>query len=197
MIKFPEKGSFGYFKRKKKMNLTFSILSFAAVLIIFFTGVIIYHNNKSIFTVIATVSVLPAAKILISYLILLPYNSDTREHFLEITSVMSKQPEAVILSDILLASPEKSIIAGTIVINNGDILIYSDHKKAVPATTDAYIKKILESCNYSSVKTYTDYKTFLSHLKSSADAAQIDESQLERVRTTTDRIERTILTYTI
>ena len=69
-MRLPEKGSFGYFDRKKKLTLTATIISFLIVAVIYATGIFIYHTNKSVFTVIAALSVLPAAKIFVSFLVI-------------------------------------------------------------------------------------------------------------------------------
>ena len=79
MFRLPDKGTFAYFKNRKKVTGRLTAIGFLTVLVIFLTGVIIYHNNKSIFTVIAAVAVLPAAKMLVSYIITAGFESVSKE----------------------------------------------------------------------------------------------------------------------
>lgn len=198
MFQLPDKGTFGYFDKKKKMHLILTILGFLSVLIIFLTGVITYHHNKSIFTVIAAVAVLPAAKMLVGYIILAPYYSVSKEQYEEITSLIKEQEDCRILCDILLASQEKSMIAGMTVLCAGHILMYTDSKRADAAGTEAYLKKILESCQYSSVKLYTDYKVFKKQIcRLIATSVTETEDEKKRQKTMCERIAHNILIYTI
>ena len=74
-----EKGEYGYIDRLKKQKLILSAGSFIIVLIIFLTGIIIYHTNKSIFAVIAALSALPAAKLLTMYIAIYPYSTGDKD----------------------------------------------------------------------------------------------------------------------
>lgn len=201
MLKLPEKGSLGYFDRKKKFTLAASVVSFLIVVIIYVAGILIYHTNKSVFTVMAAVAVLPAAKILISYIIVAPYKSFPRDRYEEIESLIGKNKEGRILCDILLASAEKSIIAGTVVIWRENVFMFSDNKKAQPGEAENYMKKILENCNYSSIKMYTDYEQFKRRIQQSAagfaGVEESDEKSLQRLKNMRERIEHNICIYTV
>ena len=82
MFRLPDKGTFAYFKNRKKVTGRLTVIGFLTVLVIFLTGVIIYHNNKSIFTVIAAVAVLPAAKMLVSYIITAGFESVSKKNMM-------------------------------------------------------------------------------------------------------------------
>jgi len=157
-MRLPEKGSFGYFDRKKKLTLTATIISFLIVAVIYATGIFIYHTNKSVFTVIAALSVLPAAKIFVSFLVIAGCRSLSIEQKNELCFLTEENTDCRILYDILLASEEKALIAGTIVIIKEHVLMYSDSKKAEVPAAERYIKKILKDCPPVSVKMYTDFE---------------------------------------
>ena len=197
MFQVPDKGSFGYFDKKKKKSLAASILSFAAVFIIYITGILIYHTNKSIFTVIAALAVLPAARILISYIVIAFYKSIPLKQYEEISSIMGESETNQILCDILLASEKKSILAGMIVIYNGNILMYSDNKKANPREAESYMKKILESCNYTSIKMYTDYETLKEKVQQNTFDGKRDENTILWYKNMCEHITQAIFRYTI
>lgn len=173
-MKLPEKGSFGYFDKKKKLTLTATIVSFLIVAAIYAAGIFIYHTNKSIFTVIAALSVLPAAKVFVSFLVISGCRSLPAEQKEELCLLTAETRNCRILYDILLASEEKALIAGTIVILEEHILMYSDSKKADAQSTENYIKKILEGCPYSSVKMYTEFGQMKKKLQQYAATASGD-----------------------
>ena len=73
---------------------------------------------------------------------------------------MDSEEKGIVLCDILLASKEKSMIAGMVVLCDGNILMYTDSKKANPQETENYVKEIMQNCNYTSIKQYTDFVPF-------------------------------------
>lgn len=160
MFKIPEKGSPGYIDKKKKQNLILTIGSFAMVLLIYLTGIFLYHNNRTIFTVIAVVAVLPAAKMMIAYLVLFPYRSVSQKQVTEMQDIFRGRPDCRILCDILLASQEKSMPANLVIVCGGNVIGYSDDKKTDISETEHYLKKILTGRGYTSVKMYAEYETF-------------------------------------
>jgi hypothetical protein len=202
MLKLPEKGSEGYFGQKKKINGIATAISFLLVILIYVTGIFLYHTNKSIFTVMAAVCVLPAAKAAVSYLILVSCHSATKDQCRQVQALVSDIPAASVLYDILLASEERSLMAGMIVIINGNILMFTEDKKANPAATEKYVKKLLENCNYSSVKQYLSFDTFFQRVSNLAHSENAnhragDEKESIRMQTMCERIKKQLLIYAI
>ena len=68
-----EKGEFGYLKYKRSFNLLLTIIAFLIIAAVFVTGLIIFKSRNNYMTLVATVLVLPGAKIAVSYFILLPH----------------------------------------------------------------------------------------------------------------------------
>jgi len=201
-MKLPEKGSFGYFDKKKKITLTATIISFLIVAAIYAAGIFIYHTNKSIFTVIAALSVLPAAKVFISFLVIAGYHSFPKELKDELCLLTAETEDCRILYDILLASEEKALLAGTVIISGGHILMYSDSKRANVQAAENYIKKILNGCPYHSVKMYTDFEQMKKNIRQNKNG-QNENGQNEnygksrQLENGYGHIVETILIYTI
>lgn len=202
-MKLPEKGSFGYFDKKKKITLTAAIVSFLIVAAIYAAGIFTYHTNKSVFTVIAALSVLPAAKIFVSFLVIARCHSLSIEKKEELCALTANLKECRILYDILLASEEKPLAAGTVVILGGHILLYSDVQKTDAQAVENYIKKILEGCPYTSVKMYTNFEQMKNQIRQNKngqkDNIQKDNIQQENIQkgNNCEHIEKRILIYTI
>jgi len=181
--KKPEKGHFGYINHYKKIKGIIGFLSLAMVFVIYFTGIIIYHSNKTIFTVMAAVATLPAAKFLIAYIIAFPYKSaeksiydslisgcknsgwlaiDSDEPSCESNAEYIKDDKAVLLADMIFTYDKYIMYVDYIIINRGHVFAYSSHKKTDKKYAEGYIKKILDNfCNYKSYKFYTEESLFI------------------------------------
>lgn len=57
-----KKGTYGYLRQKRTMSLIKSILLLAAVFLIYFLALRHYHTNKNVFSILAAVMALPAAR---------------------------------------------------------------------------------------------------------------------------------------
>lgn len=166
------KGEYGYIDSEKKQKLTLTVLSFIAVLVIFLTGVIIYHTNKSIFAVIAAVSALPAAKLLTIYISMRPYSSGDKEMYKKLKVIADKNDEykAIVGADFIITSRDKAMNIQFAYITAGKVICYADNKKASAKEIETYIKEIFdnEGCHYSAVKVFDDEKKFLKHVEAIA-----------------------------
>lgn len=156
-----DKGEYQYINNRKHRLLLFSSLSLLVVLIIFLTGIIIYHTNKSIFAVIAAVSALPAAKLVTLYAVIIPYNTGDKTIYDRLCELKAKQ-KGVIVCDLAIASSTKTSFIQFAYIADEKVILYTDYKKIDINYAEKYIKDILnQNCNFSSVKLYTDKKKFL------------------------------------
>ena len=167
--KKPEKGQYGYVNYTKKKRLICTILSFIAVLIIFFTGVIIYHTNKSIYTVLAAVSSLPAAKLLITYIVIAPYHTGSKTLYDRLSALQRENTgyQAILAGDMVITSTQKAMYIQFAYIINGHLIMYTDDKKTDIKKTEDYIKDILkENCSYSMIKLYKSEEDFIKQVSS-------------------------------
>ena len=60
--KHPGKGDYGYYAYEKKKRIGIVCLLFGICLGIYITGLIMTHTNKNMFSLVAILGVLPAAK---------------------------------------------------------------------------------------------------------------------------------------
>lgn len=164
-MKKPEKGQYGYIDYTKKKLLIMSIISLASVLIIFFTGVLLYKTNKSIFSIIAAVASLPAAKLITGYIVLKPYKSADMELFNLLTSMANENTEykAIIGADLIISSTQKAMNIDLAYIINGKVICYTNHPKTDAKELEKYLKEIFEKdgCQYSQIKVFIDDKKYL------------------------------------
>ncbi len=165
----PDKGQYGYIDYSKKKLLIMSLVSLVSVFIIFFTGIIIYNTNKSLFSIIAAVAALPAAKLLTGYIVLIPYKTDRSNVFSSLNNIakLNTQYDAIIGADFIISSPSKAMSIAFAYIIDGKVLCYIAHHKTDAKETEKYLKEIFDNneCQYSQIKAYKDETKFIKAVK--------------------------------
>ncbi len=191
-----DKGNFGYIDYTKKWKSILGFGSLIMVLVIYFTGVITYGHNKSLFTVIAIVSMLPTAKFLVGFIIIARFKSSAKNIYEKLIPYCNNKkyayineewiyeiPEeeiapqeectATMLSDLIFTFGDHIMNVDYIIINRGHVFAYSDDKKLDKEYTKDYVKKLLDNhCNYKSYKFYTEENVFLKDVLNDINANQ-------------------------
>ena len=120
-----EKGEFGYLKYKRSFNLLLTIIAFLIIAAVFVTGLIIFKSRNNYMTLVATVLVLPGAKIAVSYFILLPHKVCDKELH---TSVEAAKGELSALYDVIVSNSKKPIGVCAMVISDSTVIALSYDK---------------------------------------------------------------------
>ena len=117
------KGNFNYIDSRRKSQLFKSILAFGICLSIFLLGLALNNNSKNnIFTIFAVLGVLPSTKILISYILLIPYHSVSKELY---EKVKPNVPENVVFyTDVVFTSEERSMMLDFVAIDRHFLIGY-------------------------------------------------------------------------
>lgn len=200
MIKTNEKGAFGYLDKKKKNQLMIAVFSLLMVAVICLTGIILYNTRKSLFAVLAALSALPAAKMLVEYLVIMPYHSVKEEVRRNIEAVCGDGEYCRILYDVVLSSSDKAMCAGCVFIKNGHVYGFTEHYKKEPkrlADIEKHIKFILDaSCNYSAIKMFDDSQKFLSAVKAEQCSEKtMSAGELDGLKDMNERIQKQLKIY--
>lgn len=151
------KGDYGYLQKSKIFQLTISLVLMIMVLVIFYTGYIKYGNTKNIFTVFAVISVIPAAKFMVTYIVMAPFKGVTIDEYEGLKSFLN----TVLLYDLLISSTEKIINVKIAAIRDNSVYIYVPDKKYNKTDVEKYIRSFLEKeCNVTTVKMISGYKEY-------------------------------------
>lgn len=178
-----DKGVYGYMSNRKHRLLVLSILSLTAVVIIFLTGIIRYHTNKSIFAVIAALSALPAAKFLTLYFAIFKYKTGD-EAFYKTLKEIADTNNATLICDTAISSTTKISYIQFSFICGGRVLMYTEDPKTDITFATNHIKKTLDqNCNYSMVKIFTSKDKMLEHVKNteSQEKTAMDERIADKI----------------
>jgi hypothetical protein len=173
------KGTAGYLDRQKKIEWLKVLLSFGLVLAIFFVGYFTTGTRKNLFTLVAILGCLPAAKILVGLITRFPYRSlepgkakEIREH----------APNVRVLFDFVFTTYEKILPVESIVIYNNTICGYAASYKTDVDFAAKHLKKMMQDNGYSkvTVKIFHDYKAFLARAEGMSDIAGIEKADYSR-----------------
>lgn len=152
------KGDKGYLSHLKKINLIKVLISFAVVFVVFFTGIIINGDRNSLFTVIAILLVLPAAKMAVNYIVLLPHKSCPDKLSCELENICTN---ITCKYDLIFGSSKSPIGTFAVVITDTDIIAFSNEavdEKAFNESLQNFIKNDNLTVN---VKLFSNENTFV------------------------------------
>lgn len=111
------RGEYGYIDTQKKKQLIKTIIAFLIAAGIFVLGLALNKWQKNnIFTIIAALAVLPAAKIMIRYILIFPFRTSSSE-FHQRLEQATESGENVI-EDVILATTQKALGFYAIVVTN-------------------------------------------------------------------------------
>lgn len=165
-MKIHEKGTFEYLKRKKQQNLLITVIAFVIVFAVFFAGLIIFKTRNNYCTLVATVLVLPAAKFAVSYFVLLPHKSATKE---QKEAVQEAAEKLNCCYDCVFSNSKSPVGTQVVVVTDNTICALTQEIKADKVLFETSLRDFLKNDKLSvTVTLYTDEKTFLSRVKNLA-----------------------------
>ena len=170
----------GYIKWEKQKKLMAVILYVIIGVAIFVTGYLLNDHSKSnVFTVVAVVLVLPAAKHAVAFIILAPYHTLAEDAFQNVIGHLP--PEAVVLTDYVFSSPEKVMGLAYLMLYEGNAIGLVANDKQELNYMNTYLGKGIHdlSPNYH-VKIVADETDFL-RLCDKANHVEITDKQQEAV----------------
>lgn len=154
-----KRGEYGYIAEQKKWRLLKTIVSFAIVFTIFLVGWHINKTRNSILTVLCVVAALPAAKMAVSYLVLMKYKTPTLENY---TQLLSKIDIDNVLSDLVISSTDKPMHLDFIVVYNSKVYCYTSDAKLNISDTEKYMQSFIKKeYRITALKIFDDFNTFL------------------------------------
>lgn len=131
-----EKCTLGYLKKRKKAEVLWILLFVVLGVAIFLIGYLWSGVRANIFTVMAVLLVLPAAKHLVALIAMFRKKSVTKERY---EKVKQAAKEAILYTDYVFTSTEKIMHLDFLIVKNGNVLgVIAKSKQDVP-----YLKQYL------------------------------------------------------
>ncbi|MDE7061429.1 MAG: hypothetical protein K2O71_07545 [Lachnospiraceae bacterium] len=173
--KRPVRGEMGYLDSQKKYRIEKTLLYVFIGIAIFVLGLCLNKFEKTnIFTVIAVLMVLPAAKALVGVIVLFPYRSVSSERVEKVQSLLSG--EDVMYTDMVFTSPDKVMFLAFLVIKQDEILCLAGREKEDLRYIEKYLREELKK-RMLSKKLYVtaEEKNFLERVAHAEPAKEISK----------------------
>ena len=157
-----EKGQPGYLRVQKTRYLLWAVVEFAVVAAVFILGYVQTGKKENLFTVVAIVGCLPAAKMLVEFIPMYPHQGIEPSKYREIEE---KAPLVTRVYDLLITSTGKGMPVEAFVIYG-----------------HGAIKKTLLDQRYDkmTVKIFHDYSMFLARAEGLNNIAAVERQESDR-----------------
>lgn len=179
MIKY-QRGDWGYIKKKKFMMLLLALIMAAVGVGIYLMGYFLNENsNRNLFTILAVLMVLPGAKFLVSFLVLLPYQTPKKEQY----DILKKSMPAhsKLFSDMVITSTEKVMNLDFILVSNQYVVgVVGKEKQDIAYIQDYLTKGVRNWSSNSIIKVCTSVDEMLRIVKK-IEEKEINKEEEEKV----------------
>lgn len=136
------KGTYQYIKKQTITELIKTFLLFAMAFGIYFIGLINLGTNKSLWSIIAVLGLLPASKSLVGLIMLLRYRSLNADLYAELAAA-SKEHD--VLFENVLTTSKKSYFVPVIFCLNNNLIGYCENSKDSNKELTAHINNVLNN----------------------------------------------------
>jgi len=165
-----EKGIFGYIKKQRVIEIIKTVFMFACAIGLYLIGFITLKTNKSIWTILAVLSILPAAKSAVNMIMFIRFSSISNDDYLLIDKSHGSIP---VKYEYVFTTSEKSYYVTSAACCDNTVIVLLDNKKAGknknqrPQELKNHIMAAIEREGFSgySLKIYTDINDYVRRLK--------------------------------
>lgn len=159
------KGTYGYIKDKKKKQLIYTAIIAVVAIAIFIAGYLLNKNSKNnVFTILAILFALPGAKMLVGFIIVAPYRSMENDKYEKLCKVVP--PNATLLADLVITSPEKVMNLDCMVIDDRHVLALLGKEKQDASYIQTFLARTIKNHGFvCEVKLMTDFDKFYLRVK--------------------------------
>lgn len=134
-----EKGTRGYISARKKLAALCTLISFGVAAGVFILGLCLNNFEKgNIFTIVAAVLVIPAAKFLVSFIMFFPYKTVSEDQYNRVMAVL--QPEDAAFADVVMTSTEHVLNMAYIVMVGDKLFVLEGRAKEKWQFTKEYLQ---------------------------------------------------------
>ena len=156
-----QKGDAGYLRRRKRLLILEAVVSFGLVAALVIAGYVTTKTKLNLLTVVAVLGCLPASRILVNLIMVMPHDSIDEATELEISAVTEEL---------------------TVAIYNNTICGYVPVKKVDVDYAAKHIKSIMKQNQFDKVvvKLFHDYKAFLTRAEGMNNIASVEQQDTRK-----------------
>lgn len=179
--KKPEKGDYGYLKRRQRFEIIKTVILFAICLAVYITGYIQAGKRENLLTVVAIVGVLPASKSAVSMIMFVRYRQTGRQLYDKLKPYTEK---GELMFDLIFILNQKAVKTECVVAADGNLVVYTKNTDFTETQIAKQLKNFLGNNgkgNYG-VKVCVSEKAFLEQALSRLNASDRSEEMRTKDR---------------
>lgn len=168
------KGEPGYIKTRKLKYLAGAVVEFGIVAALVVLGYMQTGNRLNLLTVAAVLGCLPAAKMLVEFITMMPYKGIEVDIYKEIEE---KAPLLSKAYDLVITGNDKIMPVDVFVISDYTVCGYSSNEKTDDAKVAKYLKDMLKNNHVEkvTVKVFHDYTAFLARAEGMNNVMSVEQ----------------------
>ena len=160
------KGDYGYFEKNKRTQLIIAFVLLFFVALVFYTGYLRYGTTKNIFTIMAVVSVIPMAKFMVAYLVLIPYHGLPEKMYTQLQEQLETGENLMTAYDLVISSSDKIYGINVVAVRDNSVWMFTVKNNYTSGEVENYIRGFLEKeCKVAAVKLFCDFQKYQSAVK--------------------------------
>ena len=174
-----QKGDAGYLRRRKRLLILEAVVSFGLVAALVIAGYVTTKTKLNLLTVVAVLGCLPASRILVNLIMVMPHDSIDEATELEISAVTE---ELTVAYDLVITSEKKAMPVAAVAIYNNTICGYVPVKKSgCGLCRKAYqIHYEAEPVRQGGGQAFHDYKAFLTRAEGMNNIASVEQQDTRK-----------------
>ncbi|MBQ7583673.1 MAG: hypothetical protein IJT24_03595 [Lachnospiraceae bacterium] len=175
-----KKGCFGYIGSMKIKSGTASLALSAIAVLIYFTGLHFFPENKTAVGILTVVVCVPAAMAVVRFIMFMRFPAGSREVHDIIEGARGEVP---VFYDSIITTPDKSYGVNAFISSDGSLLGYTEYAKVDTPKLEKHLRDIFSANKYTSlnIKVFTDKDKFLDRLKALAERQGSDTGHDEAI----------------
>ena len=157
-----KKGEYGYIEFKRKSQLVITMIFFILIAVILYTGYGIFNNKKNILTVFAAVLAIPTAKYAVTYIILIPRKSITRDEYDKLETIYGINKSF----DYVVTSQDKIFCVPCLAVKDNSMYLYMNTEKVKEKYVVDYLNTMVgKEFKINTIKVFKDYSVFFNEVR--------------------------------
>lgn len=175
------KGELGYLNYRKKLNFIITMAALLIIAAIFITGLVIFKSRNNYMTLVATVLVLPWAKLAVSYFILIPHKSCPNDIYIKLEAC---KKDICTVYDVVVSNTKKPIGICAMAVTDNSVAALSLDKAPDKSFFEKSLKDFLKNDKLNATVTmYTDADSFLKRVSNmAANFDSTDKNKTDRMQ---------------
>lgn len=173
------KCEYGYIRNQKKINMIWLFVFVLIGIAIFVCGYLLTKTRANIFTVIAVLMVLPAAKRVVALVVMVPRKGVDRDRYEKVSQASGG---GILFTDYVFTSSEKIMHLDFLLIKNGNVLgVTASSRQDVDYMKKYLADSVHKAASEFHTKVFDSDEEMLRHLDRLTQV-EADEGRTEKVR---------------